>query len=107
VEVAEDLSNLGTLMREMGKLPAAVELLRRALLLNRAALGAQHPTVALDMDALGAVLQEQGQLREAESYYAKALQITDLDTPATRPLAVRRMQVRPAGTSALGAYADR
>jgi tetratricopeptide (TPR) repeat protein len=94
VEVAEDLSNLGTLMREMGRLPAAVELLRRALLLNRAALGAAHPTVALDLDALGAVLQEQGQLREAESYYAKALEITDLDTPGTRPLAVRRMQVR-------------
>jgi tetratricopeptide (TPR) repeat protein len=71
VEVAEDLSNLGALMRATGQSEAAAGFLRRALLLNRAALGKHHPRVAHNLDALGAVLQEQGRLREAEAHFAQ------------------------------------
>ncbi len=76
-EVAEILSNLGNVLRELGDVPGAQEHLERALRIDEAAYGPDHPTVAIRLNNLGLVLQARGDLPGAREHIERALRIDE------------------------------
>lgn len=57
LEVASDCTKLGELMRGMGRLEDAEDMLLRALRIDETHLGPHHQRVAEDLDRLGKILQ--------------------------------------------------
>jgi Tfp pilus assembly protein PilF len=84
------LNNLGYHLLLVADLAGAKAAFERALAIGEAALGPDHPNVAIWVNNLGGVLQEQGDLNGAKSAYKRALAIDEaaygLDHPnvATR-----------------------
>ncbi len=72
---AELRNTMGKVYLELGQYDRAEEMHRRALALQRAGLGAQHPAVALTLNWLSAALCDRGKLIEAEAAAAEALGI--------------------------------
>jgi CHAT domain-containing protein/Tfp pilus assembly protein PilF len=60
-------------LRNEGKYDAAIERLRRQLLLRRRHLGETHPDVAASMSTLGSLLCLEAEYAEAESLFQRAL----------------------------------
>ena len=65
----------GNVLEEQGELENAKALFERALAIDEAALGPNHPDVAIDLNNLGGVLRAQGDLAGAKSLFERALQI--------------------------------
>jgi Tfp pilus assembly protein PilF len=73
--VAIRLSNLGGVLRAQGDFAGARALYERALRIDEAAYGPNHPAVARDANNLGLVLKEQGDLAGARVLYERALRV--------------------------------
>ncbi len=69
------LNVAGEFMQFAGRYTEAERLLREALEMRRALLGARHPDVATSLDSLAVVLQDQGKLAEAERLLREALEM--------------------------------
>jgi tetratricopeptide (TPR) repeat protein len=69
------VNNLGSVLRDLGDLAGARAHLERALRIDEAAYGPNHPTVAFEGNNLGYVLWELGDLAGARTYYERALRI--------------------------------
>ena len=63
----------------------AEPLMRRALAINEASFGAQHPGVAIDLNNLAALLQDTSRLAEAEPLMRRALAIDEARFGAQHP----------------------
>jgi tetratricopeptide (TPR) repeat protein len=90
--VATALSNLGTVLRDLGDLEGAKKNLERALEIYQKVYGPDHPNVAIDLSNLGLVLRDLGDLKGAKQNCERALGIDQkvygTDHPTTR--AIRR-----------------
>ncbi len=74
-DVATSVSNLGSVLRQLGKLDQARELFARALGIDEAAYGPNHPEVATDLNNLAHVLHALGDLTQARLLLERALPI--------------------------------
>ena len=63
----------------------AEELIRRALAIDEASLGANHPNVAIRLNNLAALLQATNRLAEAEPLMRRALAIDEANLGADHP----------------------
>ena len=75
VDVADTLSELGSLYVDQGKFDTAMKCLREALELRRQLLGPRHPAFAATLDDLAEALRDQGDLDGAERAYREAIEI--------------------------------
>jgi tetratricopeptide (TPR) repeat protein len=73
--VARTVGNLGLVLEGLGDLAAGREHLERALRINEAAYGPDHPEVAIPLGNLGNVLQALGDLAGARAHLERALGI--------------------------------
>ena len=73
--MARDLNNLAQLLQATNRLVEAEPLMRRALEIDEASYGPQHPTVARDLNNLASLLQATNRLAEAEPLMRRALGI--------------------------------
>jgi len=73
--VATKVNNLGSVLKDLGDLAGARQCCERALKIDEAAYGADHPSVARDVNNLGSVLKELGDLAGARQYFERALAV--------------------------------
>ena len=74
--MAEAIHNIGSTLREGGRLEDAETYFREALAVATKAYGTRDcPEVGKAIHSIGIVMQEKGKLNEAESYYREALEI--------------------------------
>ena len=73
--IAWALNDLAQLLQDTNRLGEAEPLMRRALEIDKAAFGEQHPTVATDLNNLAALLQDTNRIEEAEPLMRRALEI--------------------------------
>jgi tetratricopeptide (TPR) repeat protein len=71
--LARTLHGLGVLLERQGRYPDAEQVLRRALELQRAALGPAHPDMARTLQDLAKVIDESGNLKDAIPVMRQAL----------------------------------
>jgi tetratricopeptide (TPR) repeat protein len=76
-EVAVGLRQLGTALRNEGRLDEARQVLERALAAGERALGPDHPEQSATLNSLGVLLKEQGDLAGARDVYARALALRE------------------------------
>ena len=86
----------GGVLRTVGDLEGAKDHFQRALEIDEAALGPDHPVVAIDVNNLGSVLKALGDREGAKAHYQRALNIFRKslgdDHPKTR-LAAKNLEV--------------
>ena len=75
--VANRLTNLALLLRDIGRVTEAEPLMRRALQIGEQSCGPDHPDVAAAMNNLALLLQDTNRLSEAEPLFRRALQIAE------------------------------
>ncbi|NLE99502.1 MAG: tetratricopeptide repeat protein [Anaerolineales bacterium] len=80
-------NNLGYYRKTAGDLAGAREVFERALTLNVALYGRDHPNVARDLNNMGLVLHEQGELSGARTLIERALEI-DRAAPGENSLTI-------------------
>ena len=73
--VASVTNNLAMLLRDTNRIEEAEPLLRRALKIDEATLGDQHPTVAKNLNNLAILLRDTNRVEEAEPLLRRALKI--------------------------------
>ena len=73
--VATASSDLAQLLQDTNRIDEAEPLMRRALEIDVAAFGEQHPSVATDLDNLATLLEATNRLGEAEPLRRRALEI--------------------------------
>jgi tetratricopeptide (TPR) repeat protein len=67
------MNNLALVLYRLNRLKEAEELLREALLFNKANLLPNHPFIGISMSNLASVLQSLNRLKEAEELSREAL----------------------------------
>ena len=72
-------------MQDLGDLAGAKKLYERALKIDEAAFGPDHPTVAIDVNNLAGVLKDLGDLAGAKKLYERALKILKKFLPEGHP----------------------
>jgi tetratricopeptide (TPR) repeat protein len=82
---------LGVLLDHKGEFARAEPLKRRALAVNEASLGKDHPEVAIDLNNLAALLQETNRLGEAEPLMHRALAIDEASLGKDHPTVAIRL----------------
>ena len=75
--VARASNELATLLYHTNRFGEAEPLMRRALEIDKAAFGEQHPTVATDLNNLAMLLQDTNRIEEAEPLMRQSLDIFD------------------------------
>jgi len=75
LDVAASLNNLAGVFLAQDRLDETERCLSEALEIRRAALGTEHPLVAMNLDNLAVVLSRQGDLEGAERLYREALDL--------------------------------
>jgi hypothetical protein len=65
-----DLNNLARLLQDTNRLQEAESLMRRALAIDEASFGADHPNVAIRLNNLAVLLQDTNRLQEPTSQTA-------------------------------------
>jgi tetratricopeptide (TPR) repeat protein len=73
--VATDLNNLAQLLQATNRLAEAEPLMRRALAIDEASYGLDHPNVAIRLNNLAQLLRATNRLAEAEPLYRRCLKI--------------------------------
>ena len=73
--MAAALHNLGCLLHDTNRLVEAEPLMRRALAINEASYGPDHPDVAAALHKLGRLLHDTNRLVEAEPLMRRAVEI--------------------------------
>ena len=87
------MNNLGCVLQDLGDLAGAKAHYERALAIDEAAYGPNHPEVATDVNNLGFVLQDLGDLAGAKAHYERALAIDEAAYGPDHPqVAIRREQ---------------
>jgi tetratricopeptide (TPR) repeat protein len=76
-DTAENLNELGFLLRLQGDLAGARPLLERALAIREKVLGPEHPDTARSLNNFAQLLQAQGELTEARPLLERALAIRE------------------------------
>ena len=71
------LNNLAQLLKDTNRLAEAEPLMRRALAIDEASYGAEHPNVAIRLNNLARLLQDTNRLAEAEPLMRRALAIDE------------------------------
>jgi tetratricopeptide (TPR) repeat protein len=66
-----------SLLQDTNRLAEAEPLYRRALAIDEASYGPEHPDVAIDLNNLASLLQDTNRLAEAEPLYRRALAIDE------------------------------
>jgi tetratricopeptide (TPR) repeat protein len=72
-------------LRDLGDLTGVRASFKRALAIDKAAYGPNHPDVARDVNNLGLVLQDLGDLAGARAAYERALRILEKSLPPDHP----------------------
>ena len=85
------LNQAGLYLRGRAEFTSARALHERALRIDEAALGAEHPTVAIRLNNLGGVLQAQGDLAGARALFERALRIDEAGLGAEHPTVAIRL----------------
>jgi CHAT domain-containing protein/tetratricopeptide (TPR) repeat protein len=85
LHLASAAAKLGELHREMGHFARARPLLAEALAVAEAALGAQHPDVAVHLLNEGNLLRVTGDLAAAKERYERALQVLEASLGPDHP----------------------
>jgi tetratricopeptide (TPR) repeat protein len=75
--VAKCLNNLAQLLQAMNRLSEAEPLMRRALAIDEAAYGPEHPEVAIRLNNLASLLKATNHLAEAELLMHRVLAIME------------------------------
>ena len=75
--MAIGLNNLAGLLQDTNRLGEAEPLYRRALAIDEASYGPDHPNVARDLNNLASLLHATNRLDEAEPLYRRALAIDE------------------------------
>ena len=70
-------NNLAMVLHQTNRSEEAEPLMRQALEMNEAALGAKHPTVAIDLNNLATLLRGTNRIEEAEPLIRRALEIDE------------------------------
>jgi len=83
------LNNLASLLLATNRLAEAEPLTRRALAIDEASYGADHPNVARDLNNLAQLLQATNRLAEAEPLMRRALAIDEASYGADHPTSPR------------------
>ena len=73
----QNMSNLGSVLHEMGDLTGAKAAYERALKIDEAAFGPDHPNVATAVNNLGLVLLDQADYMGAKAAFERALKIDE------------------------------
>ena len=73
------------MLKALGDLAGAKAALERALKIDEAAYGSDHPMVAIPVNNLGGVLQAQGDLAGAKAAFERALRIFKQFLPEGHP----------------------
>ena len=73
--MATDLNNLAGLLEDKNRLAEAEPLYRRALAIDEASYGPDHPQVARDLNNLAGLLKAKNRIDEAEPLFRRALAI--------------------------------
>jgi tetratricopeptide (TPR) repeat protein len=73
----DGVNNLGLVLKDQGDLAGARDAYERALAIDEAVFGPDHPKVATDVNNLGLVLQDQGDLTGARAAFERALAIDE------------------------------
>jgi tetratricopeptide (TPR) repeat protein len=76
-DVARDLNNLASILRDLGRPEEARPLQERALAIDEAVYGPDHPDVATDLNNLATILRDLGRSEEARPLHKRALAITE------------------------------
>ena len=79
------VNNLGSVLKDLGDLAGARAAYERALKIDEAAFGPDHPNVASDVNNLGSVLKDLGDLAGARAAFERALSIFEKFLPADHP----------------------
>ncbi|MFL5807134.1 MAG: FxSxx-COOH system tetratricopeptide repeat protein [Roseiflexaceae bacterium] len=79
------LNNLGYYFKSIAGYAKARALYERALRIDEATFGPDHPEVAIDVNNLGGVAKDQGDLPAARALYQRALQIFEQHLGDTHP----------------------
>jgi tetratricopeptide (TPR) repeat protein len=79
------MNQVGILMLAQASYAQAEPLMRRALAIDEASFGAQHPKVAIDLNNLAQLLQATNRLAEAEPMLRRALAIDEASFGAQHP----------------------
>jgi tetratricopeptide (TPR) repeat protein len=77
LRLARSLNDLGVIYYAQGKYAQAVPLYERALAIQGAMLGREHPLVALTLNNLAALYHAQGKYYKAEPLYERSLAIRE------------------------------
>ena len=85
-----DLNNLAELLRVTNRLTEAEPLVRRALTIDEASFGRNHPNVATGLSVLGAILKDMNRPNEAEPLFRRALKIFEASLGRDHPPLGRR-----------------
>ena len=75
--MAIPVNNLGLVLHALGEVEAARAACQRALAIDEAAFGPQHPKVAIRVNNLGGVLHDLGDHAGAKAAYERALKIDE------------------------------
>ena len=75
--VATDLNNLAQILQDLGQPEATRPLQERALAIDEAAYGPDHPRVATDLNNLAQILQDLGQPEATRPLQERALAIDE------------------------------
>jgi tetratricopeptide (TPR) repeat protein len=83
---------LGSIFQALGDLPAARAAFERALRIDEATYGLDHPDVATDVNNLGSIFQALGDLPAARAAFERALSVFEETLGDSHPstLAIRR-----------------
>ena len=82
---ATGLNNLASLLQATNRRAEAEPLMRRALAIDEASYGADHPEVARKLSNLAGLLQATNRLAEAEPLLRRALAISEPSYGADHP----------------------
>ena len=71
------MNELAVFLKAKGQFSEAEPLMRRALAIDEASYGSEHPNVARDLNNLALLLQATNRLEEAEPMFRRALAIDE------------------------------
>ena len=86
-----DLNNLAQLLQDTNRLSDAEPLMRRALAIDEASFGPDHPNVARDLNNLAQLLQATNRLSDAEPLMRRALAIDEASFGPDHPKVAIRL----------------
>jgi len=73
--VATDVNNLGTVLKDQGDLQEARKCFERAIKIGEKVYGKDHPEMATFVNNIGGVLKDSGDLQEARKCFERAIKI--------------------------------